>query len=582
MFKVAKNHLFHGLGQSACRQSLHAAQDSVKEQLVQINPNIKNKPWTQIPLSLPTLLKTFDLDTTIQRKVCCPFCCALYPVPPKDQINVNQLCNYPRFTSKTFAKEERKPCNRELYEAATGKQVQKPSQIFFDQLIRSWLGKMLKFLAFETALDASLNRTPPPNRQMDDIWDGSLWKTFRKAGSVFTATSGNLVFVLWCDWFNPHGKESRKKTSVGVMLLTCFNLPPSIRYKRENICLYGIMPGPSEPSTTEMNHFLKPLVNEMKEFWQGINFDSTAKHPIVGRTIHATLWPIHGDVPAMKKVTAFTAHSSRHFCSLCQITNKIYESGFPAPKCTHRTSSEVKLQAHKWEQATNPHDQKRLADNNGVQYTALHELPYWQSVEFFTVDIMHNIFLGLFKDFCTNYLKVPAAGKALEASKDKMEFSSREYNIPLPRPSTPSPPGPLHQGPSVSAPLPKPTSQHSYGTRSAASNLHQEGSASAPSDGTIKGKNEARKTPSASPPPPLLIPAIIPEVTAYELDLLQQCIQDAQAPSWLTKPQCNFGMPSAGTPKAAEVYIVLSWVPHFLRGEAGTTLSESACSWKGS
>jgi hypothetical protein len=208
---------------------------------------------------------------------------------------------------------------------------------------------MLKFSAFETALDASLNRLSPPNQQMDDIWDGSLWKTFRKAGSIFTTTSGNLVFGLWCDWFNPNGKNAREKTSVGVMLLTCFNLPPSIRYKRENICLYGIMPGPSEPSTTEMNHFLKPLVEEMKEFWRGINFNSTAKHPLVGRTIHAAIWPIHGDVPAMKKVTAFTSHSSTHFCSLCHITKSIYKSGFPAPKCPHRVSSEVKLQALAWE-----------------------------------------------------------------------------------------------------------------------------------------------------------------------------------------------------------------------------------------
>jgi hypothetical protein len=575
MLKVAKNHLFHGLGQTACRQSLHAARDSVKEQLEKIDPNIKNEPWKQIPLSLPTLLKTFDLDTTIQRKLCCPFCCALYPVPTKDQNHVNLLCNYPRFTSKTSAKEERKACNSTLFEAATGKEIQKPSRLFFYQTIQSWLGKMLEFSGFETALDASLNRTPPPNQQMDDIWDGSLWKTFRKAGSVFTETSGNLVFGLWCDWFNPHGKEARKKTSVGVMLLTCYNLPPTIRYKRENMCLYGIMPGPSEPSTTEMNHFLKPLVEEMKEFWQGINFNSTAKHPVVGRTIRAAIWPIHGDVPAMKKVSAFTAHSSRHFCSLCKITDIIFHSRFPAPKCPHRSSSEVKIQAQTWEQATTAAHQKNLASSNGVRYTVLHELPYWKSVEFFTVDIMHNIFLGLFKDFSTNYLQVPAAGKSLEAEKEKMEFSSRLYNVQIPQPAntvtadTPAP--------GFSAPPAKPASQHSYGTRSAASNLHHQGSSSAGSDGTIKGKKKASRTPSPSPPPPLRIPGIVPEITSYELDLLQNCIKNGQAPSWLTKPQGTFGMASAGTPKAAEwhslfkVYIVLAWVPHFRGGEAGST-----------
>jgi hypothetical protein len=188
---------------------------------------------------------------------------------------------------------------------------------------------------------------------------------------------------------------------------------------------------------------------------------------------------------------------------------------------------------------------------------------------------MHNIFLGLFRDFSTNYLKVPEAGKALDAEKSKMEFGSRLYNVQIPNPATTVTPDPPR--PSVSAPPPKAASQHSYGTRSAASNLHDQGSSSAGSDGTIKGKKKATQTPSPSPPPPLPIPEVVPEITSYELDLLQRCIKNAQAPSWLTKPQGNFGMASAGTPKAAEwhslfkVYIVLAWVPHFLKGEPGST-----------
>ncbi|EGG09258.1 uncharacterized protein MELLADRAFT_96387 [Melampsora larici-populina 98AG31] len=95
MFKVTKNHLFNNLGVDACRQSLQTARDSVEEHLKQLDPNIKTTPWTQIPRTIPTLLKTFDLNTTIQSKICCPFCCALHPVLPIDQINMNQLCNHP-------------------------------------------------------------------------------------------------------------------------------------------------------------------------------------------------------------------------------------------------------------------------------------------------------------------------------------------------------------------------------------------------------------------------------------------------------------------------------------------------------
>jgi hypothetical protein len=467
------------------------------------------------------------------------------------------------------------PCEQPLYEQSSKTTVKKISRLFFYQSVHSWLGKMLKFSHFETALDASLNRHSPPMHQMDDIWDGKLWKTFTKSGHVFTGTSGKLVFGLWCDWFNPLGKNAGKTTSVGVMLLTCFNLPPTMRYKKENICLYGIMPGPAEPSTTEMNHFLRPLVDEMKDFWNGITFESTSKFP-QGRKIQAALWPIHGDVPAMKKVAGFTSHSSTNFCSLCHITRDEYHSEFPAPKCTCRTSVEVKVQALEWQQATTAKEQSDLADSNGVRYTVLHKLPYWESVTFFTVDIMHNIFLGIFKDFSTKYLRVPAAGKSLAAQKEKMKFSNREYNTPLQPPPTSRP---RTEAETSDMQPPPPQSHHSHDTRSAAaSDLHNLPSSSGGSDRTIKGKRRAIV--EKAPPPPPRVPAIIPLVTPYELDLLQHCLQDAIAPSWTTRPQRNFGMASAGTPKAADwhylfkVYIVLAWVPHFHSGEAGSTSSK--------
>lgn len=579
MLKVTKDHLFHGLGETACRKSLHTARASVKHQLNLPDEGARNAMVAQIPTTLPTLLKTWQLDPTIEAKICCPYCCALHPLP-STELNIQPLpqCNHPRFTTKSSAKLSRLPCGQPLYGNSPATAIGKVARLFFSQPVHSWLGKMLKFSNFENALDASLHRHPPPDHQMEDIWDGELWKTFNKSGPAFTSTSGKLVFGLWCDWFNPGGKNAAKKTSVGVMLLTCFNLPPTMRYKKENICLYGIMPGPAEPSTTEMNHFLRPLVDEMKDFWHGITFESTSKFP-KGRKIHAVLWPIHGDVPAMKKVTGFTAHSSANFCSLCHITRDEYHSQFPAPKCTRRTSAKVEVQALEWEQASTAKHQSDLADFNGVRYTVLHELPYWQSVEFFTVDIMHNIFLGIFKDFSTTYLQVPAAGRSLASEKAKMEFSNRQYNTRLQPPDPPRPIRTLQEGTSNIPPAPKPLSHHSHNTRSAApSDLHNAPSSSGGSDRTIKGKKRARVERSPTPPAP--VPDIIPLVTAYELDLLQHCIQDAISPSWTTRPQHNFGMAIAGTPKAADwhylfkVYIVLAWVPHFNSGEAESTSSK--------
>lgn len=69
------------------------------------------------------------------------------------------------------------------------------------------------------------------------------------------------------DWFQPY---KHLNYSVGVIYLTIMNLPRSLRYKRENILLVGIIPGPHEPS---INSYLDPLVKELLYFWDGIHLD---------------------------------------------------------------------------------------------------------------------------------------------------------------------------------------------------------------------------------------------------------------------------------------------------------------------
>ena len=54
-----------------------------------------------------------------------------------------------------------------------------------------------------------------------------------------------------------------------MIYLALLNLPQNIRYKRENIILVGIIPGPAEPSI-HINTYLAPLVNELLDLWKGV------------------------------------------------------------------------------------------------------------------------------------------------------------------------------------------------------------------------------------------------------------------------------------------------------------------------
>ncbi|KNZ62112.1 hypothetical protein VP01_1311g3 [Puccinia sorghi] len=68
---------------------------------------------------------------------------------------------------------------------------------------------------------------------MEDIWDSPRWKEYTDSEvHQFTHCSGNLVFSLNGNWFNPCGnKITGKHWSNGMIAMTCLNLPPSLRNK---------------------------------------------------------------------------------------------------------------------------------------------------------------------------------------------------------------------------------------------------------------------------------------------------------------------------------------------------------------
>jgi hypothetical protein len=55
----------------------------------------------------------------------------------------------------------------------------------------------------------------------------------------------------------------QKRDNCWVFLYINANLSPNERVKKENLLIAGIIPGPNSPK--DMNSFLLPLVNELKE-----------------------------------------------------------------------------------------------------------------------------------------------------------------------------------------------------------------------------------------------------------------------------------------------------------------------------
>ena len=93
-----------------------------------------------------------------------------------------------------------------------------------------------------------------------DIYDGNISKDILFVNnSPFLLGENTIGLMLNVDWYRPYKHSTY---SIGVMYLVVMNLPRSERYRRRNLIVVKIIPGPSEPSVT-INSYLRPLIDEL-------------------------------------------------------------------------------------------------------------------------------------------------------------------------------------------------------------------------------------------------------------------------------------------------------------------------------
>ena len=287
----------------------------------------------------------------------------------------------------------------------------RPIRTFSYQPLMSWIARMMTRLDFEQMIDAShdIPATEAGRNSAEfvtDILQSSEVANFLyRDGRRFLRkhqSECRLIFSLFIDWFGTHGNHrSGAHISSGVIFLACLNLPPEARYKRENIYLLGVLPGPKSPSLQQVNHFLQPIILDLLILWEeGVFLTRTALHR-GGRLVRGALITLVADLGAVRKTSGNASHSATFFCSFCQLhKNNINDTGMD--KWPRRDCKTFRAHALSWKEAPNERERKRLFKLHGVRYSALLELPYWRPTRFVVLDTMHNMFLGLFQRHCRN------------------------------------------------------------------------------------------------------------------------------------------------------------------------------------
>ncbi len=360
-----------------------------------------------VPDDVRTVLSNLGLEPDFMRYACCRQCFAIYPPNPDNPDNPyphkctfeetdKGICDTPLVIRQDHPSSDGSGQTRTTYDAIL---------TFPYRPLQSWLADMVA--------------RPGIARYMKSAWKasetvGSTWKDIFEAPCVreFLGPDGktpfasqpehstHLIFSLFIDWFNPYGnKKAGKSHSIGAIYLVCMNLPDHLRYRPENIYLAGIIPGPKEPETSQINHLLRPLVDELLVLWyRGMIFanvaDQTSPLLVCGAMI-----PLVCDIPALRKAGGFAGHSAAHFCSFCELPrsnmNSLHRDNWPR----HSWEEHVE-HAKQWLDAQTDKDREDLFKQYGIRWSELLRLDYWDPTRFAVVDAMHNLFLGELRHHC--------------------------------------------------------------------------------------------------------------------------------------------------------------------------------------
>ena len=353
------------------------------------------------PSSVHMLRKHINQPGSFVKFVVCPKCHQLYDFGECVSLSGpnctnSVVCPYVQYPNHPQIR-RRQPCGHLLLRSvqfSSGRRIMYPFKVFPYKSLRQSLNELLIRPGFADLCQHWKSRAM--SMELQDIYDGDVWKDFQNvSGKPFLSASLGLGLMMNIDWFQPYKHASY---SVGAIYITLMNLPRSVRFKRENVVLIGILPGPSEPKH-DINPYLEPLVDELTDLWEGVTMQVCTRSGKTAHNIRCALLCIACDVPAGRKVCGFLGHSARFGCSKCfkefpgNVGTMNY-SGFDRSKWPRRSGEVHRNNVSKILLATSKGQQAKLESTLGCRYSCLLKLPYFDPPRMLIIDPMHNLFLG--------------------------------------------------------------------------------------------------------------------------------------------------------------------------------------------
>ena len=171
----------------------------------------------------------------------------------------------------------------------------------------------------------------------------------------------------------------------------------------------NIIPGPNEPSVDEIDHYVRPVIEQFARAWRpGFKCSCTADSES-GAVVEAGILLSINDMPAARKIAGLQGHMSGLICSRCQLRgkNQIYNTDHSL--CVPRDVEELRHWSRAYKEAQTLSERKNIFENHGVRWSSLWLLDYWDPTRMLVVDAMHCILEGVVHYHCRHVLRLDAS-----------------------------------------------------------------------------------------------------------------------------------------------------------------------------
>ncbi|KAG9223512.1 hypothetical protein CCMSSC00406_0007004 [Pleurotus cornucopiae] len=369
----------------------------------------------QIPATITHALSQFNLESRTTIYAVCPKCCFTHP--PKFHHN-STIATYPSLCThkETSASEN---CGEPLLTTRTNANgSDKPIKPFVYHHFSDYMAGLLSSKKDEEAMDracddAFASADEPPPERITNIFQGSFIRSFLGPDGrklfIDRGGEGRFLHSLNIDFFDAEGMTVRGATgSWGLFSTACLNLPESEMHKPEKM-YFNIIPGPHEPDVNQLNHFMRPFVDEMCTSWtRGVYYTRTALCP-EGRISRDAVACVVCDLLGARKAAGLPYPRSHAYCSVCQCFKQATLGRFDPENWVEHDVEQMHKFAESYRDAPTIDARQKLFDKFKVRWSELWRLPYWNPVRQLVVDVMHAVYENWAEFFYRDTLKLTSA-----------------------------------------------------------------------------------------------------------------------------------------------------------------------------